>query len=309
MRWLAKAVTQKVLSALPASGSLNYVFQRRVTRSLPRSTEDFTVHARETVSHFRALVSHAPELDPTRVRAYEFGAGWDLTTPIIMAGLGLGDQTLIDIRRNLRLAEVDHTLRQYAELREGLEERFGCKLRPLDTTPVRSEEDLSERLGIRYLAPRDARDTGLGPGSFEFISSTFTLEHIPAVDVGPILCECARLLAHDGVISCSVDMQDHYSYFDPSLSVYNFLKYSPRSWRLINSSLHFQNRLRLPDYVREFSRSHLDVIEVDPVLPTSDERAVLLEMAVAPEFRRSYTTEELEVKSAHIIARKSDPPA
>ena len=304
MKWLAKAATQKLLSALPASGSLNYLFQRHVTRNLPRSTEDFTVHAREAVSHFRALTGHAPGLDPTRVRAYEFGAGWDLTTPVILAGLGVRHQTLIDIRRNLRLSEVNHTLRQYADLREALAERFGCELGALDTNAVRSDADLSPRFGIRYVAPRDARKTGLEADSFEFISSTFTLEHIPASDLGPILRECSRLLTRDGVISCSVDMQDHYSFFDSSLSVYNFLKYSPRSWRWINSSLHFQNRLRLPDYLREFDRSGLDILEVDPVLPTPVERAALLEMKLAPEFSQGYGTEELEVKSAQIVARK-----
>ena len=54
----------------------------------------------------------------------------------------------------------------------------------------------------------------LPAASVDFVSSTNTLEHIPATDIGPILAECRRLLRPDGVVSCRIDMRDHYSYFD-----------------------------------------------------------------------------------------------
>ena len=46
--------------------------------------------------------------------------------------------------------------------------------------PIASLEELEARFGIRYLAPRDARATALPAGSVDFVSSTSTLEHVPA---------------------------------------------------------------------------------------------------------------------------------
>ena len=45
-------------------------------------------------------------------------------------------------------------------------------------------------------------------------------------------------------------MQDHYSFFDPGISAFNFLKFSEPTWSLINSSVHYQNRLRASDFRR-----------------------------------------------------------
>ena len=48
-------------------------------------------------------------------------------------------------------------------------------------------------------------------------------------------------------MSSRIDLSDHHSHFDASLSPYNFLRFDDRRWRLANSSLLFQNRLRRPD--------------------------------------------------------------
>ena len=43
-------------------------------------------------------------------------------------------------------------------------------------------------------------------------------EHIPEPDLASILGECARLLRPGGLVSFRIDLTDHYSYFDRSLS-------------------------------------------------------------------------------------------
>src|SRR5207253_3087992 len=75
-------------------------------------------------------------------------------------------------------------------------------------------------------------------------------EHVPEDDLAEIFRECHRLLRPAGAFSCRIDLQDHYSYFDRGLSRYNFLRFSDGAWRLVNSPLHFQNRLRAVDYLR-----------------------------------------------------------
>jgi SAM-dependent methyltransferase len=283
MRWIAKALVQGGLSHVPHGDALNYVLQRRVSRSLPVPDGIFRMHEEEARAHFEALRRHAPALDPGAAVAYEFGAGWDLVGPLTLATLGVGRQILVDIRANVRLELVNDTLR-----RSSLE-------------PLASLDELEPRLGIRYLAPRDARATGLPDAAVDMVSSTFTLEHIPEPDIAAILAESARLLRPGGLVSCAIDLKDHYSYFDHRLGPYHFLGVSDRAWRFVNPSLHHQNRLRLPDYRRLFAEAGLTIVEEHVKRPTDDEQRGLAGIALAPRFRR-YAADDLGALELRVVA-------
>jgi SAM-dependent methyltransferase len=299
---MAKAAVQRALSAVPGGDRANYFLQRRVTRQIPRSEAHFRLHAKETIRHVRALRRHAPELDLAASSAYEFGAGWDLITPLLLRSLGVGHQTLVDIRANLHLDQVEHTLAQIEANRDWLVAEAGeLELRPIDPAPLASVEDLERRYGIAYLAPRDARDTGLEAGSFDLISSTYTLEHIPADDIAAILRECARLLRPGGAVSAVIDMKDHYSYGDPGISAFNFLRYSDRTWRLVNSSLHYQNRLRASDYRRLFEDAGLRVLEEDLTPASEGDLATVRALPLAERFR-GRAPEDLASREVHLVA-------
>lgn len=298
LRWLAKAGLQWALSATPRPDRANLFFQEHVTRTLPRSHAGFVQHVEEAAAHVSAYRSHYP-LGP--IRAYEFGAGWDLIGPLTLFAMGVESQTLVDIRANVRLDLVRDAARRIAEHRAELEERLGVELRPPDVARISSLGDLESATGIQYLAPRDARDTRLEPGSFDLISSTFTLEHIPKEDIGDILVESARLLGPNGLIRCSIDMKDHYSYFDSSLSYYSFLRYTTRQWKFLNPPLHFQNRLRCADYLDLFEGAGLTIIDRDVDLPTADERRDLAKVRLAPPFA-DRSQEQVGIKELVVVA-------
>jgi hypothetical protein len=302
MRWVAKAAVQRAFSHIPAGDRLNYVFQRHVTGNIPMDDASFMMHARAAIGHFRALRAALPTRPPAAVRIYEFGAGWDLISGIVFWGLGINAQTLVDIRPNLRLELVNHTLATYSRLRGALAADAGRELRPAEGGPVASFPELAERFGITYLAPRDARRTGLPAQSVDLASSTFTLEHIPAADIEPMLSEAKRLLRRGGIVSCSIDMMDHYSYFDPGLGRHAFLRYSDRAWRLVNPPLHYQNRLRAPDYVKAFEAAGLEIIDAVIEPPKLHEREALAAMRLAPRFQ-DYELDELGARTMNVVAR------
>lgn len=306
MRWIAKAVAQRAIGFLPGSEAINYQFQRRVTGGLPASDKQFKQDAAEAISHYRGLREHLPKLDPADARLYEFGAGWNLTSPILFYGLGLNSQTLVDIEAHLRFGLVNHTIDQYRRLRGELEGLAETSLRSVPDAPVASIGQLDERFGIHYLAPRDARDTGLPSESFDFASSTYTLEHIPRADIAAIMIETRRLLRPGGIVSSYVDMQDHYSWFDPSISVYNFLKFSDRTWRLVNSPLHFQNRLRARDYRELCEDAGLELVTEELNTPGPKRLSQLRALTVAPRFRAAYTDEELAPSLIRLVARRPE---
>jgi SAM-dependent methyltransferase len=287
MRWVAKAALQRGLGALPQGERLNYLFQRHVARSLPGGepvVRRKLARAKQHVEAFGRPVEDAV--------FYEFGAGWDLAIPLSYAALGVRRQVLVDIRPSARVELVNETL----ALLEAIEERsLGG--------PVSSLGELEQRFGISYLAPRDARATGLEAESIDFITSTDVCEHIPEHDLAQIFRECKRLLRPGGAISCRIDLQDHYAYFDSSLSRYHFLRFSDRAWGLVNSPLHFQNRLREPDYRRLVEEAGLEVVSWAPSGPSKEGLAQLGGLELAPRFRNGYTREQLGVTVLSFVAR------
>src|SRR5215218_452946 len=293
MRWLAKAALQRGLGLLPQGERLNYVFQRRVLRSLPAGESVFRRKFARALQHLGAYEEHGPGTPAEEACFYEFGAGWDLNIALSYAALGVGRQVLVDIRPSVRLELVNDSLRTFERLWEELEAEAARVLRPLGG-PVGSTGELEERFGIAYLAPRDARATDLPEMSVDFVSSTDTCEHIPAADLARIFAECRRLLRPGGAFSCRIDLQDHYSYFDPKLSRYHFLRFSDRAWRLVNSPLHHQNRLRSPDYLRLVREAGFDVVAERPSGPSEEGLEQLRSLPLAPRFR-GYTPEELGV--------------
>jgi SAM-dependent methyltransferase len=307
VNWLLKAALQKGMSALPASQGVNYVFQRRVTRTLPIGDAGVRRKFLRAAAHFDAFREHGPRRAPETAVFYEFGAGWDLSVPLSYASLGVGRQILVDIRPNLRLELVNETIASLDRQRADLARETGCLLRELGRADLASAAELEERFGIVYLAPRDARRTGLANGCVDFVSSTNTLEHVPATDIGAILRECRRLLASAGVMSFRIDMQDHSSYADPRLSPYHFLRYSTRTWRAVSSPLNYQNRLRYPDYAELFREAGLEIVSEEVTRPTAGQLAALSGLELAPEFHR-YAPEELAARALAVVVRPAPRP-
>ncbi|HET7354292.1 MAG TPA: class I SAM-dependent methyltransferase [Gaiellaceae bacterium] len=300
MRWLAKAALQRTLGAVPQGERLNYVFQRHVLHSFPVGDAAYRQKFTRAANHLAAYEEHGPDLPAAEATFFEFGAGWDLAIPISYALLGVGRQIVIDIRPSVRIELVNETIAALGRLRPELEQATGRAVRDAGGS-ITSIAELETRFGIHYLAPCDARGTGLAPGIVDFVTSTDTCEHIPAADLASIFRECRRLLRPGGAISCRIDLQDHYSYFDRSVSRYNFLRFSDRKWSLANSPLHYQNRLRAPDYLRLVRDAGLDLVMENPSRPSAEGLAELQKMSLAKRFR-GYAPEELGVTILSFVA-------
>jgi SAM-dependent methyltransferase len=255
--WKQKAMLQRVLSALPAGHRVNDLFQHYVTRGLPMPDGDLREAAALGAHHVQRLADVSGR-DVSAGRFFEFGAGWDLHMPLILWCLGVERQHVVDIRPLVR-----------ADLVADVARRLAGPLRLPEFVRVPPAPDAGrlelgpylDGLGVEYRAPCDARATGLPAGSVDFATSTNTLEHIPPGDIRAILRECHRILADDGLMSCQIDYKDHYSYFDRSISAYNFLAFDDRAWRRYNSSLHFQNRLRHRQHVALLEDAGFEIVE------------------------------------------------
>ncbi len=301
MNWRLKAILQLVFSAAPGGHHLNYLFQRYVTKSMPPDDTSFLASVSFAKRHLDVM---RPHYDGSLKEAtfYEFGAGWELTIPLTFYALGVDRQILVDIRSLARPELINDTIEKYGNLVHDpdISRRPTRRLEPGRRT---FQALLNEYYGIDYRAPCDARRTGLATGSVDCITSTTTLEHIPPADIQWILQECHRILRDGGLGSFLIDYLDHYSYFDPSISNYNYLQYSDTAWAFFNPGLHYQNRLRHSDYMKLLEAAGFEIVDEQRREATEPELRVIQGLSTAKRFR-SYSPGDLAVRQALILARK-----
>jgi ubiquinone/menaquinone biosynthesis C-methylase UbiE len=155
-------------------------------------------------------------------------------------------------------------------------------------------------LGLRYHV-QDAGNLSFQDDSVDFICSNNTLEHVHTDHLGPILREFARVLKPDGVMSHFIDMSDHFAHFDPGITIYNFLKFSRKQWKLIDNKIQHLNRLRLVDYRSIYRESGIPITEeVIQNGPLADLESIRIHKQFS-----GYSKDELAVSHAYLISSLS----
>jgi hypothetical protein len=120
-----------------------------------------------------------------------------------------------------------------------------------------------------------------------------------------LFLEFRRLLSPNVVMNHYVVLEDHYADYDPSITVFNFLKYPDRVWLLFNNSLHYQNRLRISDYRRIHAATGFGILAEDNLAGSSEQ---LSSIRLAKQFRR-YSPADLAVVRSWMIASCASVPS
>jgi SAM-dependent methyltransferase len=298
--WRYKAAAQRVFSAIPRGHEVNFAFQR-LTGGLPISDRSLASSIDLGCHHLAVIRAHGA-IAPEKATFYEFGAGWDLHMPQILAALGAGRQLVIDIRPllvNRLVTDIARRLWNWSPAPTGWKARL----------PEEHESipEFLRRLGVFYRAPCDARATGLPDQSVDYITSTNTLEHIDEPSLAAILSECRRILRAGGIMSFQVDFQDHWSYFDQDIDVFNFLEYDERTWRRYNPDLHYQNRLRHPDYLRIYEEAGFSVVAEEQLGGDPDDVEAVLAHDLDPRFS-SMDPASVAIRGSKVVLRAMQEP-
>lgn len=302
MNWVLKSLVQNAISLLPGRERINYFFQKRIARNLPVSEETLeekVLLAARRVGLFERFGGKRVE-ESTFV---EYGAGWDLIGPIAMYALGVRKQIVVDISRHVRIELINNALERIQRHRDRFASLAGRQLRPLPIAAIASTGELREHLGIDYRAPLDARDTRLPDSAIDFISTNSTLEHIPPESLPALMSESRRILNPEGVMCHFIDLKDHYSYADASITKYNFLKFSPRAWRFFDSRMQYQNRLRYPEYKAIIESSGFGIVYEECDEPTAAELQEFRKLSIHSFFCKRFSERELTVQIYRVVAR------
>lgn len=307
MNYIFKCSIQHILSRIPKGELANRWLQIHGTKHLPVNEElllnKITI-GKFHLEHFLKL----NELSLTsfeNVKSFEFRAGYDLIIPIIFSYAGLKEINCIDIKDKVSpflVADIIERLKNNKELEQYTDKNIHTHA-PI--TKSNLNNILKNNYRINYVAPADASKTDFPGNHLEFIATNATFEHIPLNSIKEILKEAFRILKPGGIFSNVIDYRDHWAYVDSRLSHYNYLKYSPSKWKLLNPSLNYQNRLRHKDYLELFESAGFKMKLVLPTYPTPEQKDAFNNLKINEYFTNKYSTEELEILGSIFISTKS----
>ncbi len=281
MNWRLKCLAFYLMDIIPGGDAIHTLAQRHITGRYFRRLSDANM-----TSH-RYHVDNYLKLGRPGT-ALEFGAGGSLTAALMLSAAGARVYAY-DINRLATVERINHVIRLYRRL--GLDGNW---------TELRTMDDLERLYRIHYVAPGDAKATGLAPGSIDYFYSMSCLEHIPPDDIREILAEIKRIATDEALIGFGIGYYDHYATADKSITRCNFYRYSDRQWRFWNPRRHYHNRLRHGDFEKIFEGFTI----LDNVRILTDE-SVLNGIPIDPKFAR-YSKEDLLTVSGRFLLKS--PP-
>lgn len=262
-KWILKAIVQKTISFLPYAHRINYFFQKYVTKGVQLSDAYFEDRLGHAKTHLEAWEKYS-DGQPLR-STLELGAGWYPVVPIAFYLYGAETIRTADITRLTNARHVQTTIRKFLAYAEDgrLAGFIRVKTERMEQLRALVEksldfETLTRALHIEYLVG-DGRYLPLSNDSIDLVHSNNTFEHIYPDILAGLLREFKRVARPGGVQSHFVDLTDHFAHFDRSITIYNFLRFSPAAWRWIDNSIQPLNRLRITDYRRLYSDAGIPV--------------------------------------------------
>ena len=206
------------------------------------SEELFTDHIAAAERHVRLATEYLGHRPAT---SYEFGAGWDLVVPLVLARDGLRDQTLTDVRRLVRQELVADSAAGSASNR----------------TWVRSESPISPP----WMPWRQASFGLVRPGYVDRYARACSSPATRPFVVGVPTAAATGWGSH-----CPDRLSGSLRIRRPLDRPVPFPSVRRAELATVKSPSHFQSRLRHVDHVRAIEGAGLEVLAVDHPAPLTD---------------------------------------
>ena len=220
-------MVQNLIDKLPSalSHSIYYKVQRKLGGL--RKINPIS-HFQKSIDIIEKIKSHDHEV--TDKTFLEIGTGRTINVPIGLWLCGASKIISVDLHKYLKEELViesviylkthkDEVQKLFGEL--GKTEIFRNRISQLMEIEVTLDK-LLEQMNIEYLAPADAASLPIDENSVDFHCSTNVFEHIPREQIGSILSEAKRVLSKDGLFVHLIDLSDHFSHVDESITTINF---------------------------------------------------------------------------------------
>ena len=277
MKWKNKALIQNLVSKLPENLSYNiYYWLQRKFGALQSVNPVNVIASGVKTMNFIHQNGHSVE----GKKILEIGTGRGINLPIAWWLCGASEIVTADVnpylKEELVMSDITYMRNHQNELKNLFkfiphgslfDKRFELLMNYKGGL-----QDLLSMTNIRYLAPADAGCLDFKPKSFDYHISYSVLQYIPPFDLQRILKEATRLTREDGLMVHYIDLTDHFSHSDRSITYINFLQFSEDQWmRLAGNKYMYHSRLRIDDYLNMFNTLRCKILCTDTI---TDERSL-----------------------------------
>jgi len=254
-KWVAKSLVHRLLFYLPAGRRIANLLRRSSTRL---DTPTFLDSVASAHRHRQAW-GEAREPGPKTV--LEVGTGWNPVQPIAHFLCGTERVDTWDIESLVSSASLARVIRFF--LSPAHVDSWQSCLPSFQPDRVRHLQKSAD--GLLRLSPREALahlnihlhlgfpEPGGQSGGYDLSFSHSVLQYFPAVELRRLLRGLHDLAGPRGVTTHWISLSDQFARFDPSISPYNFLRFSDAAWRWLDSPLIPLSRLRSSEYLGAFA--------------------------------------------------------
>lgn len=304
--WVLKALIQKIISFLPLSHKINYLFQKHITKGLELTDKLFEEKLLHCKNHIQAIQNYGNHNNSLTV--LEIGSGWYPIVPIGLYLFGAKIIFTVDITHLFRVKNIKCAIQKYLQYFEqnklsdylhNVQKERILNLKEILINPKYNDvTEILKRLNIDYLII-DEKKLSVKDESIDLITSNNTFEHISEAHLYKIFKDFKRVAGKNCVMSHFIDMSDHFAHIDKTITDYNFMKFSERMWKIIDNNIQPQNRLRLTDFRDIHNTAGFKIISENNI--TGDKNA-LTRIKLDGSFK-SIPSELLSVTHTTIISK------
>jgi SAM-dependent methyltransferase len=292
LRYAAATAALRVLAATPA-GRRAYRLLSQTVGARRRERRGLHVMYVERARDFLGLVREF-ELIHDGDRLLELGTGWMHWEATVLRLFYDVSVTLFDVVDNRQLGAYRRCFEQLAPLLDGFDadptavRRARARIEQISRAS--SFDELYAAFGFRYVVEPSGSLQGFEGASFSSVYSVNTLEHVQRDILPEFVRDLFRICAPGGSCVQRIDLGDHVSYYDQSVSRKHYLHYSDRTWALLfQNQLQYINRVQRPEWLALFREAGFELLAERRESISIDARRVARQY-------RPLTTQDLECK-------------
>lgn len=286
-RYLGKNAAQKVLGAIPYGFRVQEFVKRATGHAEPFTDAGFLRRRiEEKINRFNAAGIEPPET------VVEQGTGW-LGTDLVLFHLA-GARRIVTydttpwlrldlLRRNAEvLADAADIVKRWrGTVPEDVEQRAKRLRGGVDG----SRDIVLRRLGVTRRVTRSMDRSEIGTGTVDLFYSDSVLQLVDPRDLVVLVQEARRFLKPSGRCLHVVDCRDTNVLNDRRIPRLAYLAWPEPVWWLLTSRyLNYQNRWRMPQFVKLFENEGFRVRVLNPIFQADDVTYARRRLASAARF-------------------------
>ena len=272
-RYLGKHAAQKVLGAIPYGWGAQALVKRATGRAERFTDAGYLRRRVETkIARFNAA-----EIKPPQT-VVEQGTGWLGTDLVLFHLAGVRRVLSYDTTPWLHADLLRRSAEVLAAAPEVVKRWRGTVPGDVDARAERLRESLDaprdvvlRRLGVTVRVTRSMDRSEIGAASVDLFYSDSVLQFVAPRDLTTLFRQSRRFLKPSGSFFHVVDCFDSHAKHDPRIPPLAYLAWPEPVWNLLTSRyLNYQNRWRMPQFVKLLEREGFRVRARNPVVRAAD---------------------------------------